>query len=125
MRKGVSLSIRYVVIIAVAVIALFGVLGAFTGVWQPGARSIECQAEFQSGCSELLVGGCRSPSPKLIAAAACLGIDVNDIAEACGCEDVTPITPERIDILARMTGCSPDEQLCKGVCIPENALCVG
>jgi hypothetical protein len=88
MRKGISLSIRYVVIIAVAVIALFGVIGAFTGVWQPGMNITECRADFQAGCNELLVGGCKNISQELREAAECLGI--TDIGKACGCEGITP-----------------------------------
>lgn len=69
-RKGVSLPIDMLVILAIAVIILIAIVAVFMGVWSPFATNQQSRANFNKECQILVNTGCAGePSSALCAAA--------------------------------------------------------
>jgi len=98
-RKGVSLPIDMLVILAIAVIILIAVVAVFMGVWSPFATNQVDRANFNKACQILVNTGCSgNPSPDLCKAAK--GIVLNKdtcdtdadrltVKVGCGCPVLT------------------------------------
>ncbi|MBI4168053.1 MAG: hypothetical protein HY515_03790 [Candidatus Aenigmarchaeota archaeon] len=83
-RKGVSLPIDMLVILAIAVIILIAIVAVFMGVWSPFATNQQSRAEFNKQCQVLVNTGCNGdPSSTLCAAAKGIVLDASD-ATPCG-----------------------------------------
>ncbi|MBI1972146.1 MAG: hypothetical protein HYS53_02495 [Candidatus Aenigmarchaeota archaeon] len=86
-KKGVSLPIDMLVILAIAVIILIAVVAVFMGVWNPFATNQAARAEFNKQCQVLVNTGCSGdPSSSLCAAAKGIVLDAGD-ATPCGDAD--------------------------------------
>ncbi len=69
-KKGISLPIDMLVILAIAVIILIAIVAVFMGVWNPFATNQQQRANFNSACQILVNTGCSGdPSSSLCAAA--------------------------------------------------------
>ncbi len=68
-RKGVSLPIDMLVILAIAVIILIAVVAVFMGVWNPFATNQQTRVEFNKACSVWANTGC--------------GADTKDVPNLC------------------------------------------
>jgi len=104
-RKGISLPIDMLVVLAIAVIILIAVVAVFMGVWNPFATSQQQRANFNSACEILVNRGCSvDPSTTLCEAAKGVVIDssvvcasMDDAAKTlikvgCGCPGVVVTT---------------------------------
>ncbi|MBI3413671.1 MAG: hypothetical protein HY051_06380 [Candidatus Aenigmarchaeota archaeon] len=83
-RKGVSLPIDMLVILAIAVIILIAVVAVFMGVWNPFANNQQLRVNFNNACQVLVNTGCSGdPSPALCTAAKGVVLEADDV-EPCG-----------------------------------------
>ncbi len=57
-RKGISLPIDMLVILAIAVIILIAIVAVFMGVWSPFATNQQDRANFNKACSVWTNTGC-------------------------------------------------------------------
>ncbi|MBI2085160.1 MAG: hypothetical protein HYT71_01455 [Candidatus Aenigmarchaeota archaeon] len=94
-RKGISLPIDMLVILAIAVIILIAVVAVFMGVWSPFATNQQARANFNKECQVLVNTGCTQ-TPSLALCKAANGIVLNKetcdsdpdrlaVKKGCGC----------------------------------------
>lgn len=104
-KKGVSLPIDMLVILAIAVIILIAVVAVFMGVWNPFSTNQQQRANFNKACQVLINTGCPasyaiSSDSDLCKQAKGLVIGANDdcttkkddIRSGCGCPGVSGAT---------------------------------
>ncbi len=102
-RKGISLPIDMLVILAIAVIILIAIVAVFMGVWSPFATNQQGRANFNKACQILVNTGCNGdPSSSLCDAAKGIVLVADDatpcgdadekilVKVGCGCPGVAP-----------------------------------
>ncbi len=83
-RKGVSLPIDMLVILAIAVIILIAIVAVFMGVWNPFATNQQARANFNTACQVLVNTGCSGDPSSSLCAAAKGVVLASDDATPCG-----------------------------------------
>ncbi|MBI2085161.1 MAG: hypothetical protein HYT71_01460 [Candidatus Aenigmarchaeota archaeon] len=101
-RKGISLPIDMLVVLAIAVIILIAIVAVFMGVWNPFSTNQQSRANFNKACQILVNTGCAGdPSVDLCKAAngIVLNKDTCDsdpdklaVKVGCGCPGVSGTT---------------------------------
>ena len=62
MKKGISLPINVLIILAIAVVVLAVLIGFLMRIWGPSTNPMICQSNFQSECMKFIsAGGCKDP----------------------------------------------------------------
>ncbi|RLJ03467.1 MAG: hypothetical protein DRP11_00625 [Candidatus Aenigmatarchaeota archaeon] len=95
-RKGVSLPINTLVILAIAIIVLLAIVAFFMGAFTPGAEVQKARADFNKACGALVNDCSKDPDTITglrdayctmngLSGAACTGAPDDDIRRACGC----------------------------------------
>ncbi len=83
-RKGISLPIDMLVVLAIAVIILIAIVAVFMGVWSPFSTNQQSRANFNKACQILVNTGCAGdPLPDLCTAAKGIVL-ASDDATPCG-----------------------------------------
>lgn len=59
-KSGISLSIRAIVILLLALVVLFAIITIFMGTVPGGGRQLNCEAELRSTCLQYSRCGCCS-----------------------------------------------------------------
>ena len=60
MRKGMSIPINTIVILAMALIVLLGIVAFFTGSFSTPANSVKCRSQLSAACQSFASnGGCE------------------------------------------------------------------
>ncbi len=91
--KGISITINTIVILALAVIALLGVVVLFVSVFQPGTESISLENLLRSCCLSIDCnnpGGtmCRIPESLQSMFGDREKVSINEVAQKAGVSDV-------------------------------------
>lgn len=58
MKKAITLPIRFLVIISIALIVMLAVVAFFTNIISIGGSTVNCQAELRSTCMDYTSSGC-------------------------------------------------------------------
>lgn len=85
-RKGISLPIDMLVILAIAVIILIAVVAVFMGVFNPFANNQQLRANFNNACSPWANTGCSGNAPDAACTAA-KGVVLSTDTEVSKCKD--------------------------------------
>ncbi len=131
-RKGISLPIDMLVILAIAVIILIAIVAVFMGVWSPFATNQQDRANFNKACQIMVNTGCvGDPSTSLCNAAKGIVLAADDttpcgdstektlVKVGCGCPGVAPSggTPSGGAALkAAGAGCNAGAECSSGTC---------
>lgn len=58
-KKGISLPVNVLVVLAIAIVVLLGVVAFFTGSLKPARTSTEAMNNFKACCTSYVLNGCK------------------------------------------------------------------
>lgn len=104
-RKGVSLPVNVLVILAIAIVVLLGIIAFFTGAFQGGGGGVKATNKFQSCCVQWRAAGCGAMPDE------CPGPDLPGASDKTAKAKGTPKTDD-LETVAYLAGITNIEKAC-------------
>ena len=102
MKKGISIPISTLVILAIAIVVMLAIIAWFMGAFTPSGRQLSAQQKFNMACRTWSISNCAGNPPRGVCEAY-----RNMTGSFIDCSDTSSLSESTKEAIARACGCTP------------------